>query len=135
MLNLPSLIESLLSVVCSMLILDEKGMGWMIRIISFHHDLYTTCPFSASLTKSGSLGEKRTFLEAFLHHVQIVRPILVASSAGGMYAIPYVMEPEAVTCDSRAAGLVTVGVDGADNFSSAQYGVCKVILQLLCSTQ
>ena len=65
-------------------------------------------------------------MTAFFESLEIERPVIVASSAGGYYALPYLMQPSPITCESRVSGFVTVGMVGAEMFTPSQYHRCNV---------
>lgn len=54
------------------------------------------------------------------------KPVIVAASYGGNYAIPYLMEPEADTCYQRARGFVPIATTSTGRYKPAQYHRCSV---------
>ncbi len=70
--------------------------------------------------------DRGQFMEEFLKACQAERPVLVAASMGGSYALPYIMNPRANTCDRRARGFVSIAIVGTDRFKNSQYNQCHV---------
>ena len=76
--------------------------------------------------------DKKSFVSSVLKVLDIEKPIIVAASSAGYYALPYVLQPSPSTCEQRVQGLVTVGLVGADLFTPSQYHRCDVRIYDLC---
>ena len=66
------------------------------------------------------------FLKPFLQSIQMERPVIIAASYGGNYAIPYLMEPEGDTCHRRSRGFVPIATTSTGRYKAAQYHRCSV---------
>jgi len=74
-------------------------------------------------------GSRRDFLEQFMKAVNLDRPVLVAASMSGSFALPFVLRPEAATCTQRVRGFVPIAPAGTSKFSANDYGGCLVSLR------
>ena len=66
------------------------------------------------------------FIQRFLEKENIARPIVVAPSMSGAFAIPYIMTGKAFTCQDRARGFVPLAPVKTDLFTDSQYHKCEV---------
>ena len=70
--------------------------------------------------------KKRDFMEQFVKAVKLGRPVLVAASMSGSFALPFVFRPDAATCTQRVRGFVPIAPAAASKFTQADYKSCKV---------
>ncbi len=66
------------------------------------------------------------FLSPFFKAVNMERPVIVAASYGGNFAIPYLMEPDPGSCEKRARGFVPIATTATGRYTAAQYHRCGV---------
>ena len=72
--------------------------------------------------------EKRShFLEAFLKHKQMDRPVIVSPSMSGSYAIHYMMGQSPSDCTERMRGYVPIAPVHYDKYEAHQYHRCEVL--------
>ena len=80
-------------------------------------------------------SQEKLFLKPFFESIHMERPVIIAASYGGNYAIPYIMEPDAGTCHNRARGFVPIATTSTGRYKAAQYHRCDVSIKCLMEKQ
>ena len=58
--------------------------------------------------------------------MKLDRPIIVSASMSGMFAVPYMMNPDPSTCQERVGAFVPLAPVYTEKFTHADYHRCEV---------
>ena len=75
---------------------------------------------------AGKTKNAGDFLNEFLRSQKIERPIIVAPSMAGSYALPYLMGKDPGGCTKRVRGFIPMAPVGTQSYTDAMFYRCEV---------